>query len=154
MINDRRFWFNVQKTPSCWLWIGARCPKGYGSIRRRDRTTSTHRWVWEQIHGPIPKGMVICHKCDIPGCVNPDHLFLGTYKDNAQDMIKKGRAKHDNPPFGENHPHAKLTEVQVKEIRELYATGQYSLSKLAMKYGVCLQLISRIKQRKIWRHVV
>src|SRR5690349_13982377 len=75
----------------CIEWDGTRHVKGYGQITIRGRTVRAHRLAWEKANGPIPEGMMVCHKCDNPPCINPEHLFLGTSKDNAQDSIIKGR---------------------------------------------------------------
>lgn len=75
----------------CYLWEGARSESGYGRVYDGSRMWQAHRLVWTQVKGPIPHGLFVCHKCDTPPCVNPDHLFLGTAKDNNRDMAKKGR---------------------------------------------------------------
>ncbi len=90
---DTRFWPKVIKTNGCWEWIGARCLTGHGKFWYNKRLGEAHRFSYEIHVGSIPKGMVICHKCDNPPCVNPEHLFLGTMKDNSQDMMAKGRGK-------------------------------------------------------------
>lgn len=86
-----RFWRQVQKTDTCWLWTGARSGAGYGQIGINDVRIFTHRFSWELHHGPIPAGLFVCHHCDNPPCVRPDHLFLGTPQDNMVDKIRKGR---------------------------------------------------------------
>jgi hypothetical protein len=87
-----RFWEKVAKSDGCWLWIGGRTSRGYGMFTARHRRQrGAHRYAWEMVNGPIPDGMVICHRCDNPPCVRVDHLFLGTQKDNIHDMMAKHR---------------------------------------------------------------
>lgn len=87
-----RLWAQVQKSDGCWLWTGAKNSSGYGSMAGGQyRSTLVHRVVWQMTHGKlIPKGMCICHRCDVKLCVRPDHLFLGTYSDNQRDLVAKG----------------------------------------------------------------
>lgn len=89
-----RFWAGVEKTDGCWNWVLSTRNKDveYGCIRDREgKSQRTNRVSWELHFGPIPEGMIVCHKCDNPRCVRPDHLFLGTHKDNHDDMVRKGR---------------------------------------------------------------
>ena len=81
----------------CWLWAGSIGSYGYGRIERDGRQTGAHRRAWEVFRGPIPKGLILCHKCDVRACVNPDHIFLGTNKDNTADMWRKGRHPGRHP---------------------------------------------------------
>ena len=79
-------------TSDCWLWLGSVTSRGYGNIGVEGKTKSVHRVYWEALNGPAPEDMFVCHTCDVPICVNPEHLFLGTRLDNTQDMVNKGRA--------------------------------------------------------------
>lgn len=88
---EESFWARVHKTEGCWFWESTKNHNGYGIVSRRAGNTLAHRVAWTLTHGEIQDGLYVCHKCDTPPCVNPDHLFLGTQKDNVQDMIKKGR---------------------------------------------------------------
>lgn len=89
---DRRFWPRVEKTESCWLWTGARTVAGYGTIGRNKSMHMATRMLWGILNGPIPAGLFLCHHCDNPPCIRPDHLFLGTHADNMADMVRKGRS--------------------------------------------------------------
>ena len=140
---EGRFWAKVSPEPNsgCWLWDGGWW-KGYGTI---DRRLATH--VALEMHGrPRPKGMQACHTCDVPACVNPDHLYWGTGRNNRADMFMRGR---DNLPLGSNHGNAKLTEDDVRLIR---ASDQLH-RLLATQFGVSRQVIGRVKSRDIWKHV-
>ncbi len=85
--------YEVITETGCWLWTGWCGSQGYGGLMVKNEAVRAHRLSWELHYGPIPKGLYVCHKCDVKSCVNPDHLFLGTHKDNIQDAIKKGRIK-------------------------------------------------------------
>ena len=93
-----RFWARVSKTDNCWEWTGSKS-RGYGSFSmgREYGTKRSHRMSYEMAYGPIPEGLFVCHHCDNPGCVRPDHLFVGTHADNMLDAIKKGRLTHPGP---------------------------------------------------------
>lgn len=145
------FMEHVEKTNSCWLWTGyIYPPTGYGEWSINNKKHSTHRIAYELFIGEIPNGLLVCHICDVRNCVNPDHLFLGTYLDNMQDMINKGR---QNPATGEDHGKAKLTKKEVMEIRRLYEEKDWSQYKLAGKFNVSQKNISNIVLRKIWKHI-
>jgi len=118
---------------------------GYVYLRKDGRQVYAHRLAWEVEYGPIPKGTCVCHICDNPLCINPEHLFLGTHTDNMNDMVLKGRTQH-----GERRHSAKLTEDQVREIRQCRYWPQRELSN---KFGVSQSTISVILAGKKWKHV-
>ena len=131
-----RFWNKVNKTDSCWLWIGSKNPKGYGKVKYKRKTIAAHRFSYELHYGPIPIGMYVCHKCDIRNCVNPEHLFLGTAQDNMDDKVNKGRQGKGG---GRQR---KLTKDQIKEIQSLYVCG-YLQGEIAEMYNVSSPTIAR-----------
>lgn len=159
---ETRFWNKVEKTLDCWIWIGSLNVGGYGKISRPgqgDKCLLAHRISWELYNGPIPDGLEVCHHCDNPACVRPDHLFLGTQKDNLQDAIKKGRLNPAkcNQPSGENHGRAVLTVAQVKKIKETYSqkAGRYSRlitqRKLAKQFNISRRTIADILSGRTWQ---
>ncbi len=115
-----------------------------------------HRYSWSLAHGKIPEEMCILHHCDVPRCVNPAHLFMGTRTDNNRDMTNKGRNVMQTRPelacHGGIHPASKLDEAAVVGIRRLRAEG-VSTDSLAMAYGVTRVTINRVLRQKHWRHV-
>ena len=149
---EERFWEKVDKSNNegCWIWLAYKNNKGYGEIGIKHKLYLSHRISWIIHFGSIPKGMCVCHKCDNPGCVNPHHLFLGTQKDNMQDMSKKNRA---NPICGVKHCNAKLSEKQVLEIRKKYSGELGEQMMLSKEYGVSTETISRIVNNKMWKHL-
>ncbi|MFA5346508.1 MAG: HNH endonuclease signature motif containing protein [Methanoregula sp.] len=129
---------------TCWMWKGAVHPQGYGLVKRKDGAQMrANRVSWEVYRGPIPEGMMVLHRCDNPGCVNPDHLFLGNQRDNMDDMRKKGRKASTQ---GENNGAHKLSEREVLEILDTPGAQH----RIAKKYGVCQMTVSLIKQGKRW----
>jgi len=143
-----RFWSHVEKTDSCWNWSG----KTRGRFRlggKKDPVVSPYRYAFELLVGEIPKGMLICHKCDNPRCVNPDHLFIGTARDNTKDMYSKGRGVNNR---GENCGTSKLTEKDVLEIRELVKWG-VSKPRISTVYSVSTRQVYAVLRRENWSHV-
>lgn len=139
----------------CWLW-GAACDrKGYGMFNivtdcGHKLIQFAHRISWEIHNDEIPKNICVLHKCDIPGCVNPDHLFLGSRKDNAEDMVKKGRSLRGRPHgVGSDNTNARLTEEDVMVI----LCSSLSQKKIARLYGVSQAHVSRIKTGKAWSSI-
>lgn len=147
---ENRFWSKVEKGADCWLWKGHRLPGGYGTFKGPGgKMFKAHRFAYEMAHGFIPDGLMCLHSCDTRNCVNPAHLRTGTNRDNMNDMHSRGRA---NRPVGSKHPAARLTEVDVSEIRRRLNTGETQV-EVASAYGLHRQTIYQIAHRKIWRHV-
>lgn len=143
---EQRFWLKVNKGPGCWEWTGACNTAGYGLLRVDQRSRGAHRYSYELHVGPIPAGLIVCHRCDNRRCVNPAHLFVGTYQDNMDDMKAKGRGVI-------TRPRAKLTDDQVREIRRAFARGDASQRQLARVYGVNQMAVSRLVRRETYGHV-
>lgn len=151
------FLAKVDQSGSCWLW------KGWVKDRRKPygvfRYKYAHRVAYELFVGKIPDGLLVCHHCDVPRCVKPAHLFLGTNQDNIRDAERKGRLYHaTGPEFskvmsavtkGERNGRAKLTAVQVARIRERIAEGERPID-LAREYGVTPGMIGHIKHGRSW----
>lgn len=148
----KRFWDKVAvKGPDdCWEWQAYRGGAGYGRFGAGRKVFTASRIFWELANGEIPDGLFVCHRCDNPGCVNPGHLFLGTPKQNIDDMCSKGRAKRRH---GEAHRDARFTEQQVRDIRANYALCRVSSRELGARYGVSHKAIQRIVNRVTWSHI-
>lgn len=136
-----RFWSKVDvgNATDCWHWQAGKTHFGYGKFG----DTKAHRISWEMFNGPIPDGLMVCHKCDNPRCVNPAHLFVGTAADNNRDRTEKGRSR---APRGERHPNAKLSDADVRAIR---ASSERGID-LAERYGVAASTISEVRSYR-WR---
>ncbi len=139
--------FIPEPNTGCWLWTSALNDAGYGDYRTI-RTRRAHRLSWEIYNGPIPKGMHILHRCDLPCCVNPRHLFLGNHQDNMDDMNAKGRQRHPK----EQYHHTKVTPKQVLEIRVLRQAG-LSFRAIGKEYGVSRHCIANICYGRTWTYI-
>ncbi len=129
----------------CWIWTSTTDQLGYGHFYLNGAAFS-HRVSWTIYRGEIPKGMNVCHKCDTPSCVNPDHLFLGTDADNIRDAVRKGRWSDAR---GEAHGNSKLTNEQVTAIRN----DPRIYDEIKADYGIARSHVCRIKRRQAWSHI-
>lgn len=150
-----RFLASVDRQPDdgCWLWTANVMKNGYGYFCVRGKEGSAHRYSYEKHTGPIAPGLHVCHRCDVPRCVNPSHLFLGTPKDNTADMVAKGR--YATPKRlaamklvgarkrGSRHPLSKLTNLQREGIASRLLAGGCTKYRLAKEYGVSQKTIAR-----------
>ena len=149
-----RFWekVDIRGRDDCWEWIAGKSSDGYGTFTLNGKTEGAHRVSWTIENVKIPKGLLVCHHCDNRACVNPEHLFVGTDKDNIQDALRKGRMKFPRKS-GEENGLSKLTEEQVLSIREEYKLGNITLGELARKHNVSHVAIWHVIKRKTWKHI-
>lgn len=154
-----RFWAKVIRADgdACWGWSGSADDDGYGQIRaegRRGKLLKAHRVSWEIHYAAIPDGLNVLHRCDNPPCSNPAHLFLGTLAENSQDAARKGRLVYQQHPErcrrGERAHAAKLTALQVVEIRRLRAEG-WTQTRLARHVGVTQAAIWFLLKGRTWK---
>jgi len=139
---ETKFWKYVDHAGAdeCWQWIGSLGQNGYGNFAMDGKNIRAHKMSWLLHYGPVPAGMYVCHHCDNPSCVNPAHLFIGTPRDNYEDMWKKGRSPR------------KLTDEDVLAIYQLRA-GHTDCRIIARQYGVSAGLIRSICRCDSYRHI-
>ena len=151
---SERLWEKIDKKgpDECWEWQGALDSGGYGHIADESgRARKAHRLVLKTM-GLVLGSLHVCHSCDNPRCCNPNHLFLGSHRDNVQDRHTKGRTVIPSPKPGEKNPQAKLSSSEVNDIRWLYAAN-HPPRDLSQMFGVSKSTIRLIVRREIWRHI-
>ena len=160
-----RFWSHVDKSDpnGCWLWLGKKNKKGYGKCKLRRREYRTNRVSYFMATGEDPGELCVCHTCDTPSCVRPEHLWLGDNLENREDMRLKGRAASgdrsgprlhpERMPRGEGHHAATFTAEQVLEIRRMYDAGGISQTELARQLNRSKSTIRKIVKRTRWKHI-
>lgn len=151
----KRFWDKVNKTSGCWLWTAWRNNKGYGAFSAKHPNGGysnklAHRESWEMANEKkIPAGLCVLHSCDNPACVNPSHLFLGTKKDNTQDMLKKGRNRSYDA-HGEDHHRSTITKEIAKTMRHLYWAERRSQHEIGRFFDVTNYLVFDVVHGRSW----
>jgi len=149
-----RWWTKWKRNheTGCWEWTASKNYFGYGRIGgeggRKGGTLKAHRVAWQIFYGTIPAGLCVLHKCDVASCVNPDHLWLGTKRDNTLDMITKGRGLR-----GQKNGHAKLTPGLVPSLRQEYARGGTTHQALADRSGLTRQGMTDVLSGRNWTHI-
>lgn len=147
---------NGSMATPCLEWTGHKSKRGYGVIRFRRKVWRTHRVCWTLAIGEIPDQLEVCHACDNPSCFEIGHLFVGTHGDNMRDAEVKERVPH---PIGEDHPGAKLSDGQIREIKSLYKRGPYFRGKLTAeevgaRFGICKNMVYLITSNRNWSHII
>jgi HNH endonuclease len=144
-----RFWEKVEKTDSCWLWKGARKPLGYGTFMvKKGRFAIAHRMSWQFAFGDIPSGLHVLHRCDVPACVRPDHLFLGTQADNMADCIEKGRRRYGyRDQRGDRNPNVVYSDAMVAAMLADLAAGGRPVS-VARAHGISYYTLWQIRRHR------
>ncbi len=145
--------FDSKWTPEpfsgCWLWNGAPAGrKGYGRFRLNGKVQLAHRVAWQIYRGEIPEFLCVLHDCDTSGCVNPDHLHIGTVRDNAIEAVERGHWVNIN---GERNGNARLTNAQVIEIRNLIGISNKAIAR---RFGVSPSVIDKVRTGASWKHLL
>lgn len=137
----------------CWNWTASKFRDGYGQFKANRKNLKAHRVSYLIFIGDIPEGLCVCHRCDNPACVNPEHLFLATNQENTADRHSKARDAH-----GERQWKAKLTNAEVSEILSRYTPGINQANtgnavQLAAEYGISRATLGHLIRRKTWKHI-
>jgi len=144
-----RFFSKIEKTDTCWIWNSVRLTGNYGYFKYLGKYVRAHRMSYILANGHIPDNLLVLHTCDNPPCVNPEHLYLGTQKDNIKDKFDRGRNPNVN---GSKNPVSKLSENEVLKIRELNKE-KYSNEIIAKMFSIDSSAVSLIINRKRWKHI-
>lgn len=159
--NTERFWRSVRKSEGCWEWLGELDKQGYGRFWACNRRCLAHRYSYAANNGD-PAGLLVLHRCDNPKCVRPEHLFLGTQKDNIQDCVRKGRKPRGDSSWqrrlpervsrGEQAGNSRLKESEVLTIWSMARSGM-TLLEVSEIFQIDFSTVSQIKRGKTWKHI-
>ena len=138
----------IKKESGCWDWSGCLYATGYGKITFQTKNWLAHRASYKIHKGDVPSDMLVCHTCDNRKCTNPDHLFIGTHKDNLSDMKNKGRSNR-----GQKNGRSKLTDEDVGSLKHMNRVRYFEQKELAKHFGINRSLVSMILGEKVWQHV-
>jgi hypothetical protein len=156
-LRERLFSRIIKQDDECWIWTGSKAESGHGHINvGKNKMMKTHRLSWIFLRGPIPDGLCVLHHCDVPACINPDHLYVGTVQNNVDDMWARGRQPKDynHPPQDcENNPNALLSNKQVAEIKRMLLDGKRQVD-VARMFGVSRFVIWSISKGRTWKDIV
>lgn len=146
------FWAKVSVggPDECWPWQGTTLRRGHGQFVYRQKRYYAHRIAMGTI-ADVPDDKLVCHRCNVPGCVNPRHLYIGDHGTNARDAIEAGTFRYRHPGWGEENSTAKLNWDAVNRIRDEYSAGTISQRALARQHGVCLAAVQKVLKGKTWR---
>jgi hypothetical protein len=150
-----RFWKKVEKTATCWIWLGA-TTVGYGRIKISKKAHLAHRVSYIMAYGYLEDHEYVLHRCDNRRCVRPSHLFKGSHSDNMKDAYAKGRLNFQVKPSlfqGTAKHNVKLTDSDVRHIRRLWVSGEMNKTELGRRFGVDRKNIRLILQGKRWKHI-
>ena len=150
---DRLMQKTTKHPGGCWLFAGCKDSGGYGMIGVNGKGNKAHRISWATVNGPIPSGLMVLHRCDIPNCINPDHLFLGTQLDNMRDCKAKGRLVPPPARKGELNTMARLSDEIVLQMRSVRAREHISYKQIGIKFGVSTMTAYRAVVGQSWKEV-
>lgn len=149
---EERFWLYVDKKgdSECWNWVGS-VKHGYGNLHNDKRNIGSHKLSYILHRGKVPEGKEVCHRCNNRACVNPNHLYVGTHKQNMQQVTADKRwLRMDHR--GEKNNSAKIKATDVPIIRKLYSMGKYKKKQLAHLYNISISQIGRIINKRAWNY--
>lgn len=150
----QRFIAHISDSDKCLEWSGALDIYGYGALTIERKVYKAHRFIYELLFGKLPSNISVCHRCDNPKCVNPNHLWAGTHAENMKDMVSKGRLTK-NRAIGERSGQSKITEKDVLEIRRIFRpySRKFGAPALGKRFGIAPTQVKNIIHRRNWKHI-